>query len=383
MQNMNNKVPGHAGRLAQQRSLHLKMLAFAECCGRRQSTNGGLFLGGNPMGSIAWQQSPCLRMSRRCYEVKLDQCMFRLRAPDAQESIKEPTKMLTTSHSAARNLSIRCGGSHSHRTIGGRVSCSKNGRQVRQTLSEFCGGYTEEMAAAMVLGFEEDLTPVSHLANVVSRKRALDELGEEAARCVARRVGYQEPASPSTDKKKRRRDFAEERREMTQRAKIPKPTTRSMTRGLASQQGAAQQDDDREEIPQHFEEAMGHWFHDMEENMLYLEPEQQAHHQERDPDETPVPNQQNNNSYHQETEEGLLTHKAIITKRWTLEKFLCSCITPTTFLLYGMNMNNFQDQIFPVATISNNVPKTMIIIKNRTRPLSSPLSQDGLVRTSR
>ena len=33
---------------------------------------------------------------------------------------------------------------------------------------------------AMVLGFEEDLIPVTHLANVVSRKRALDELEEEA-----------------------------------------------------------------------------------------------------------------------------------------------------------------------------------------------------------
>ena len=117
MQNMNNKVPGHAARLSQQRSVHLKMLAFAEWCERRQSANGGLFLGENPMGSIAWQQPPCLRMSRRCYEVKLDQCMFELRAPDTQESIKKPTKMLTTSRSAARNLSIRCNNNHSHRTI--------------------------------------------------------------------------------------------------------------------------------------------------------------------------------------------------------------------------------------------------------------------------
>ena len=159
----------------------------------------------------------------------------------------------------------------------------------------------------MVLGSEEDLIPVSHLANAVSRKRALDELEEEAARRVARRVGDQEPASPSTDKKKRRRDFAEELREMTQKTKTPKsttrPTTRSMTRGSASQQGATQQDDDQEEVPQHLEEAVGHWFDDMEDNIPYLEPEQQDHHQERDHEETPVPNRQNNNHYHQETEE--------------------------------------------------------------------------------
>ena len=246
-------------------------------------------------------------MSRRCYEVKLDQCMFGLRAPDTQENIKKPTKMLTTSRSAARNLSVRCDESHSHRTIGGSVSYSRNSRQVRQTLSEFCGGYTEELATAMVLGFEEGLIPVSHLANVVSRKRARDELEEEAARRVARRVGDQEPASSSTDrKKKRRRDFAEELREMTQKAEITKattrPTTRSMTRGSASQHGATQQDDDQEQVPQHFEEAMGHWIDDMEENIPYLEPEQQDHHQEQHHEETPVPNRQNDNHYHQETE---------------------------------------------------------------------------------
>ena len=81
----------------------------------------------------------------------------------------------------------------------------------------------------MVLGFEKDSIPVGHLANVVSRKRALDELEEEAARRVARRVGDQEPASSSTDKKKMRRDFAEGLREMTQRAKILRPTTRPTT----------------------------------------------------------------------------------------------------------------------------------------------------------
>ena len=122
MQNMKNKVPGHAERLGHQGFLHLKMLAFAEWCERRQSANGGLFLGENPMGSIAWQQPPCLRMSHRCYEVKLDQCMFELRAPDTEESTKKPTKMLTTSRSAARSLSVRCNESHPHRTIGGSVS---------------------------------------------------------------------------------------------------------------------------------------------------------------------------------------------------------------------------------------------------------------------
>ena len=70
----------------------------------------------------------------------------------------------------------------------GSVSYSKDDRQIRQTLSEFCGGYTKEVATAMLLGFEEDLISVSHLANVVSRKRAPDELEKEAATRVARRI---------------------------------------------------------------------------------------------------------------------------------------------------------------------------------------------------
>ena len=48
---------------------------------------------------------------------------------------------------------------------------------------------------------------------------------------------------------------------------------------------------------------MGHWFDDMEENIPYLEPEQNDHQQEQEQEEIPVPNQQDNNHYYQETEE--------------------------------------------------------------------------------
>ena len=75
-----------------------------------------------------------------------------------------------------------------------------------------------------------------------------------------------------------------------------------MTRESASQQGATQQDDDQEEIPQHFEEVI-YWFDDIEENIPYLELEQQDHNQERDHEVTTVPNQQNDKHYDQETEE--------------------------------------------------------------------------------
>ena len=306
MQNLNSKVPGHAERLAHQRELHSKMLSFAEWCERRQSAHGGLFLGENPMGSVAWQQPPCMRMSRRCYEAKLDQCMFGLKAPDTQEPIKKATKMLTTSRCAARNLSLRCDGHHQHRTIGGQITYKdKSGKFIRQSLSEYCGGYTKELATAMVQGFEEDLLPISHFTNVVSRKRALDELEEEAARRVARRVG-EDPASSSTDidkKRKRRKEFAEELRELTKRAKMPRPTTRSMARSSASQP----EDDDQEEIPvTQMEEAVRHWYDDMEEEIPYHLPEQE---QEDTYEETPTTAPENQNyHHHQEPEDTPYPH---------------------------------------------------------------------------
>ena len=311
MQNMNIRVPGHAQRLAAQRALHMKMLSFAEWCERRQSAHGGFFLGENPISSMAWQQPPCQRMSRRCYEVKLDQCMFNLKAPDTDEPIKKATKMLTTSKSAARNLSIRCSGDHSHRVIEGSVTYSKAGKKITQSLSEYCGGYSKELALAMIEGFEEDLFPVSHFANVVTRKRALDELEEEAARRVARRIGEQEPASSSTDdrkKKKRRREFAEDLREATRRAKLPRPTTRSMARGSGHQD----QDDDQEQVPQMpLQEAVQHWLDDMEENIPYIEPEMHHHdqdqqHEQAAEEETPhmdMNNMQNDYNYYQHEHE--------------------------------------------------------------------------------
>ena len=132
---------------------------------------------------------------------------------------------------------------------------------------------------AMVLDFEKDLISVSQIADVFSRKRVLDELEEETARRVARRVGDQEVSGFSTDKKKkRRRDFAENLREMTQKAKIPKFSTRlttiSIARGSSSQQEVMQHDDDQEQVTQHVQEVVGHWFHDMEGNILYLDPKQ-------------------------------------------------------------------------------------------------------------
>ena len=48
---------------------------------------------------------------------------------------------------------------------------------------------------------------------------------------------------------------------------------------------------------------MGHWFDDMEEDIPYLEPEQNDHQQEHEQEETPVPNQQDINHYYHETEE--------------------------------------------------------------------------------
>ena len=156
-----------------------------------------------------------------------------------------------------------------------------------------------------------------------------------------------------------------------------------MTRGSASQQGATQEDDDQEEDPQHFEEAMGHWFDELEENIPYLEPEQPDLHQERVKEETPMPNQQNNNHYRQETEETPYPHDHHH-EQMGVEEILVQLYYPNDDPPPDeMKKNNFQDHIFTVATIINNILQTMVIIKTRTRPLSSRLGLDELVKTSR
>ena len=305
MQNMNSRVPGHPEKLMRDKANHMKMLGFAEWCERRQSANGKLFLGENPLTSLAWQQPPCLRLSRRCYEAVLDQCMFNMRAPDNHMLVKKPTKILTTSKSAARNLSIRCDGTHEHRTIEGTVTYYKNGVKNTMSLSSYCGGYTKELAEAMVSGFEEDLSLISHLTNVVSRKRAMDELEEEAARRVAQRT---EPASSSTDQRKRRREFMDELLDAMKRAKMPRPTTRSMKR-------AREAVPDEEDVPQLVKRAIRHWMDDMLEEIPYIESQardQRAPEAQQEREQVPLLQQQGQRDeyIHQDQEETPYPHEA-------------------------------------------------------------------------
>ena len=164
---------------------------------------------------------------------------------------------------------------------------------------------------AMIQGFEEDLRPLSYLVNVASKRKALDDLEEEASRRVAQRTS--EPASSSTenpkDKKKRRRDFVEQLREATKKMKVPRPTTRSMTRA------ATRDTDDSENVPVeqeqdnpgHREEAARHWMDDLEEHIPNHEPTPQERQQPDASDEQEAvpqhehrPQQRN---YHEHVEE--------------------------------------------------------------------------------
>ena len=79
----------------------------------------------------------------------------------------------------------------------------------------------------------------------------------------------------------------------------------------------------------------------------------------------------------------LLTHLTIIMNQWTLKKCLFSCTTPTTILLDVRKKNSSQDQVIPVDKIIRKGLMKMIIIATWTRPRSSPLNLDALVKTSR
>ena len=134
MQNLNNNVPGHKDKIKNQRALCLRPRDFAEWCERRQSANGKLFLGENPLRSAAWQQAPVIKMSARCREAKPDMCAFGLCAPDTGEPIKKSARTITNSKEAARLLNFKCPGRESHRTIEGSVR--REGKTI--SLSEFC-----------------------------------------------------------------------------------------------------------------------------------------------------------------------------------------------------------------------------------------------------
>ena len=79
----------------------------------------------------------------------------------------------------------------------------------------------------------------------------------------------------------------------------------------------------------------------------------------------------------------LLTRLTIIMNQWTLKKCLFSCTTPTTILLDVRKKNSSQDQVIPVDKIIRKGLMKMIIIATWTRPRSSPLNLDALVKTSR
>ena len=79
----------------------------------------------------------------------------------------------------------------------------------------------------------------------------------------------------------------------------------------------------------------------------------------------------------------LRTHKTIIMNQWTWRKFRCSCTTPTTIPRCVKNANSYQDQNIPVNKINKDFHEMTITIKNKMRHLSSLLSQDKFVRTSR
>ena len=275
MQNLNAKVPGHQTKIALQRQTHLRLLDFAEWCERRQSANGKLFLGENPLRSAAWQQVPVMKMSERCWEAKPDMCAFGLCAPDTGEPIKKSTRIVTNSKETARLLNQKCPGCESHRVIEGSVK--HKGKNI--ALSEFCGGYTRDFVMTMLDGFMHDLKPLNYLAMVVDKRKLLDTVEEEAAeRLLMRNPQKKGKTDHTTDednrKKKKRRQFADELRAASSAG--PRPprsmSTRSMASGSASGSGTKRK---AEETPvREFEERdlTDRYMEDLFEDVPYIDP---------------------------------------------------------------------------------------------------------------
>ena len=191
-----------------------------------------------------------MKMSARCWEAKPDLCAYGLIAPDTGEAIHKSTRIITNSKEAARLLNLKCPGCPSHRTISGTVKVG--GKTM--SLSEYCGGYTQEFASAMLEGFLHDLQPINYLTLVANKRKLLDAMEEQAAeRLFLRNPSKRSKIDHTEDededkKKKKRRKFAEELRAAANQ-KGRSMTTRSMTRSSQPSSSSSGTRQTEEETP--------------------------------------------------------------------------------------------------------------------------------------
>ena len=112
-------------------------------------------IGENPDQSLAWQEPPIMAAFEDQSSGQGDMCMFRKTRPDNLLRVKKRTRFEGT-HEVVEAVSILCDGSHEHSPIEGNMKI--DGKTCR--VSEWAGGYTKELARAMIKGAEKYLKKI-------------------------------------------------------------------------------------------------------------------------------------------------------------------------------------------------------------------------------
>ena len=130
------------------------LLRFLKRVERHQRRRGH-FLGENPVGSRAYKQEELREMLEHTQQVNVDMCAYGLKHPTSGVPIKKSTRLQISPEVDVEDLRRRCPGHEQHHVVQGSF---KNKDGTRMSLSEYCGGYTEEFARAVVKAYGRALS---------------------------------------------------------------------------------------------------------------------------------------------------------------------------------------------------------------------------------
>ena len=145
MQRINRRTPYQIRKLNLTRQEHRVLLKFVNKVVRYQVERRRAVLGENPEQSLAWKEPPIIAAFSDQASGKGHMCMFNKRRPDNDLLVRKGTRFDGTPE-IVRNVSKICNGKHRHSPIEG--SMKVQGKSCR--VSEWAGGYTKELARAII-----------------------------------------------------------------------------------------------------------------------------------------------------------------------------------------------------------------------------------------
>ena len=160
IQIINQRTPMQIRNLQRKRFDALELLLFVEEVVHFQHCRGRAVAVENPKTSLLWQQAPMRSVVDLpgMSAAEVDMCAYEKRRPDTQELIKKPTLFGGTKQ-VCETVGVQCAGGHEHGSaMGSWVGPPGLGPTgAKLTLSEWAGGYTEQLANKILDGAEKYL----------------------------------------------------------------------------------------------------------------------------------------------------------------------------------------------------------------------------------